>query len=194
MRKTALGVLGALAAAAAYLALGGSRYYEPPGSQRGYAPEQPVPFSHALHAGKLNISCLYCHGGAAKSDVAGMPAVNVCMNCHAAVQQTADGKPLEGLAPLLDAWQRKDQPNAPSIEWVRVHRLPSYARFSHRAHVANNIRCEQCHGPVQGMERMRQFAPLTMGWCVQCHRSEPGARTASWKHVGGPLDCAACHR
>lgn len=194
MRKGVVAVLGVLVAAGAYLALGGSRYYEPPGFQQGYAPEQPIPFSHAIHAGKLKISCLYCHSGASKSDVAGVPALNVCMNCHNDVRNDPEGKPIQALAPLLTAWDGRGKPGARSIPWVRVHRLASYAHFSHRAHVDNNIRCQTCHGPVEGMDTMRQFSPLTMGWCVQCHRSKPSAATAGWKHVGAPVDCTTCHR
>lgn len=191
MRTGRAASLGAgVIAVAAYLSFGGSRYYKPLGSQQDYSPVQPLPYSHALHAGKLRISCLYCHHGATKSDVAGVPSLNICMNCHSAVQQDANGNPLPGLQPLLDAWQKREP-----IEWTRVHRLPSYARFSHRAHVGNRIACQTCHGPVAGMERMRQFSPLSMGWCVDCHRGRSERlASAGWRHPEGPLDCAACHR
>jgi hypothetical protein len=82
---------------------------------------------------------------------------------------------------------------ARAVEWVRVHQLPDFVHFPHRVHVANNIQCQECHGPVETMPRMRQAASLSMGWCVSCHREAPGNAPTHWKRSGGPLDCAACH-
>ncbi len=183
-----------LALAAAYWSFGGRRYYHLLGNEQGYSPRQPIAFSHALHAGTLQISCLYCHSGAQRSDVAGVPALNVCMNCHRSVHQLAgESGTSPEIAKVLAAWDGRDGPKARTIPWVRVHHLPDFVHFSHRVHVANNIQCQECHGPVQKMTQMRQAASLSMGWCIDCHREGPGAAPAHWKRVGGPLDCSACH-
>lgn len=191
-RFAALGFAAALAAG--YWAFGGRRYYHLLGNQQGYEPIQPMAFSHALHAGRLSISCLYCHSGAERSDVAGVPALNVCMNCHVAVRARSGSKePSPEITRLVAAWQERGQPGASPLEWMRVHHLPDFVHFSHRVHVADNLQCQECHGPVQTMERLRQAASLSMGWCISCHRLAEGAAPAHWKRVGGPLDCVACH-
>ena len=183
-----------LAAGTGYWSLGGRRHYHLLGNQQGYQPVQPIAFSHAKHAGQLGISCFYCHFAAEKSDVAGVPPVGVCMNCHGAVRQSAGSKdPSPEIAKLVAAWEARRTPGARSIEWLRVHQLPDYVHFSHRVHVNDNIQCQECHGPVETMSRMRQAAPLSMGWCVQCHREREGTAPTHWKRAGGPLDCAACH-
>ncbi len=193
-RRRDASVLVVLAAAAAYWGLGGWRHHRMLGDQQGYEPSQPVAFSHELHAGKLTISCLYCHSGVERSDVAGVPPVGVCMNCHVAVRSRAGEKvPSPEIARFAAAWEARASTAPIIVNWTRVHHLPDYAHFTHRAHVANNIQCQECHGPVQTMDRMRQAAPLSMGWCIQCHRTPPQAAPTHWKRVGGPLDCAACH-
>lgn len=179
-----------IAIGVAYWSLGGRRYHHAVGNDQGYAPVQPVNFSHALHSGEMGISCLYCHGGAEKSPVAGIPAVSTCMNCHQVVKKrTTQTEPSPEIAKIEAAW------NTPgSIEWVRVHRLPDFVFFDHQAHVGNNIQCQECHGPVETMARLRQASGLTMGWCVNCHRrSGPGA-PSHWKRAGATLDCSACHQ
>lgn len=192
--RVGAGLLLALALVSGYWTFGGRRYYRLLGSQQGYQPAQPVEYSHALHAGKLGIACLYCHSGAERSDVAGVPAIGVCMNCHVAVRARAGQKePSPEIARLVAAWETRGKPGARSIEWMRVHQLPAYVHFSHRAHVANNIQCQECHGPVQTMERMRQASSLSMGWCISCHRQPPQAAPTHWRRALGPLDCAACH-
>ncbi|MDE2039806.1 MAG: cytochrome c3 family protein [Elusimicrobia bacterium] len=187
-------VLALLAILCAYLSLGGRRYFHLLGNQQGYEPVQPIAFSHAIHAGKLKISCFYCHYGARSSDVAGVPAVSVCMNCHNVVKGMAGSKePSAEIAKLLHFWDARATPEAATIPWVRVHHLPDFAHFSHRVHIANGIQCQECHGPIQKMDRVRQAASLSMGWCIQCHRLRPGQAPTHWKRVGGPTDCAACH-
>ena len=193
-RRRDASVLFVLAAAAAYWGFGGWRHHLLPGDQQGYEPVQPIAFSHALHAGKLSISCLYCHGGAERSDTAGVPPAGVCMNCHVAVRARAGEKdPSPDIARIVAAWETRNSSAPATLAWTRVHHLPDYVHFSHRAHIANNLQCQECHGPVQTMERLRQSAPLSMRWCIQCHRTPPSAAPSHWNRVGGPLDCAACH-
>ncbi|MFI5362784.1 MAG: cytochrome c3 family protein [Elusimicrobiota bacterium] len=195
-RRRDASVLFVLAAASAYWGLGGYRHHLFPGDQQGYEPAQPMAFSHELHAGKLTISCLYCHGGAERSDTAGVPTAGVCMNCHVAVRARpgSDGKePSPEIARIVAAWETRSSSAPVVLAWTRVHHLPDYVHFSHRAHLANNLQCQECHGPVQTMARVRQAAPLSMGWCISCHRTPPQAAPSHWKRVGGPLDCAACH-
>jgi mono/diheme cytochrome c family protein len=193
-RRREAAVLFVFAVAAAYWGLGGRRHHRPAGDQQGYEPVQPLAFSHELHAGKLTISCLYCHGGAERSDAAGVPPAGTCMNCHGAVRARAGAKePSSDIARIVAAWETRSSTAPASLEWTRVHQLPDYVHFSHRAHVANNLQCQECHGPVQTMSRVRQAAPLSMGWCVSCHRTPPRGAPTHWKRVGGPLDCSACH-
>ena len=188
-------VLLVLAAGTGYWSLGGRRYYRLLGDQHGYSPEQPIAFSHRLHAGSLGIDCLYCHYGAPRSDAAGVPPLRVCMNCHGVVRKTAGAdKPSAEIAKLVAAWETRTSSAPAKVLWNRVHDLPDYARFTHRVHLADNIKCQECHGPVQGMVRVRQAASLSMGWCISCHRLRGGDAPAHWKRSGGPLDCAACHR
>ncbi|MDE2291879.1 MAG: cytochrome c3 family protein [Elusimicrobia bacterium] len=188
-------VLLALAVASGYWAFGGRRYYHLVGDEQGYSPVQPIAFSHKIHAGTLKISCMYCHYGAAKSDVAGVPPMNVCMNCHKEIRTMAgEDRPNPDIERLVSDFHTPDRDGKPSLQWVRIHRLPNFVHFTHRAHIANNIQCQECHGPVQTMDRVRQAAPLSMGWCLSCHRMTKGEAPAHWRKVGGPTDCIACHR
>lgn len=164
-----------------------------PGIQTGYEPAQPIAFSHRLHAGELQVSCLYCHSGAERSRHAGIPAANVCMNCHRFViapfgavraedQQARKEKrdPRRIVSPeiqkiydalaLNDKFQRDPTREPNPIAWTKVHNLPDFAYFDHRPHVNAGVACQTCHGPVETMERVRQVSNLTMGWCVNCHR------------------------
>ncbi|MBI2193403.1 MAG: c-type cytochrome [Planctomycetes bacterium] len=192
-RPAALTVL-VLAAGDAYWTLGGHRYHRLPGNHQGYQPVQPILFSHALHAGKLEISCLYCHHGAEKGPVAGVPAVQLCMNCHNVVKKPADAqKPSKELEKLLAVWEARKDAAPRSIEWVRVHRLPDFVFFDHQVHVQNRVQCQECHGPVETMERLRQASDLSMGWCVNCHRHRGGRPPTHWKRAEATLDCTACH-
>lgn len=127
----------------------------------GYEPEQPVPFSHALHNGKMGIDCRYCHNHVEEAAHSNVPTTEVCMNCHSRVL-TKDPK----LQPVRDSWATGEP-----IRWVRVHQLPDYAYFNHSAHVNRNVGCQSCHGQINEMERVRQVSRLSMGWCLDCHRA-----------------------
>jgi hypothetical protein len=177
--------------------------YRLPGNQQGYEPDQPIAFSHRLHAGELQISCVYCHSGAEQGPHAGLPATNVCMNCHKSVTASFgrlrnDPKAVSAeLRKLFDSYGlddnlKRDVTKAKPIPWVRVHNLPDFACFDHRAHVNAGVACQKCHGAVEAMERVRQVESLSMGWCVNCHR-DANAHGVGGKKVNASLDCAACH-
>ncbi len=136
----------------------------------GYAPKQPVPYSHALHAGELKMDCRYCHVGVEQGPHAGVPPTQTCMNCHKQVKPES-----ENLKLVRESWTTDK-----SIEWVRIHKLPDYAYFNHSAHMGVGvgdkraaIGCETCHGRIDTMEVVRQVQPLSMSWCIDCH-SNPG--------------------
>jgi hypothetical protein len=174
------------------LAIAGGASFFPTASNEGYAPEQPIPYSHKLHAGDLKIPCLYCHSGAEKSRHATIPSVNVCMNCHSVVKTDS---------PWIQQIQKHYKEGTP-IEWVRVHELPDYVYFPHKRHVAKGVACQTCHGPVQEMAKVYQASALTMGWCMECHRGQttPKAVLArvypDMKDPHGPVapvNCSTCH-
>jgi len=138
----------------------------------GYQPVQPIKYSHQLHAGVMKIDCQYCHGGAYKSKNATIPSLNVCMNCHKVVKTESPE-----IHKIYDALgydpqtQKYDTTKAKPIQWIRVHNLPDLAYFNHSQHVkVGKIICQTCHGPIQEMQEVRQYAPLTMKWCIQCHK------------------------
>lgn len=139
----------------------------------GYAPEQPVPYSHKLHAGDMGIDCRYCHNTVEVSAKASIPPTSTCMNCHSKVKTDS---------PLLEP-VRQSEATGESIAWVRVHNLPDYAYFDHSAHLAAGVGCESCHGRVDQMVVVEQQQSLTMGWCLDCHR-DPA------KHIRDPKDVA----
>lgn len=192
--------------------------YRLPGIDRGYEPAQPIAFSHRLHAGEMQISCLYCHSGAEKSRHAGIPAASVCMNCHrfvtaslGAIREEDDLAKKEKRPPrrmvspeiqkiydalaLNEKMQRDPTKNPQPIAWAKVNNLPDFAYFDHRAHVNAGLACQTCHGPVETLERMRQVPDLTMGWCVNCHR--PPRRVTrqvlEGKRLFASTDCSTCH-
>ncbi len=145
------------------------------GVQQGYAPAQPIAFSHALHAGQYEIACQYCHTGVEIGKSANIPSANICMNCHTHIQNVG-GK--EGISPEIQKIYNAVDNNQP-IEWVRVHNLPDLAYFNHSQHVAvGGIECQTCHGPIQEMEVVGQHSSLTMGWCIDCHRQTEVATQA----------------
>lgn len=177
------------------------------GVQQGYAPAQPIAFSHALHAGQYEIACQYCHTGVEIGKSANIPSANICMNCHTHIQNVG-GK--EGVSPEIQKIYNAVETNQP-IEWVRVHNLPDLAYFNHAQHVAvGGIECQTCHGPIQEMEVVGQHSSLTMGWCIDCHRQTEIATEGNAyydklvqlhssskdalkvKDIGG-LECAKCH-
>jgi hypothetical protein len=136
------------------------------GHSPGYEPDQPVKFSHAVHAGQNKTDCIYCHSYAPDSKSAGFPATNVCMNCHLIVRTGSKSGAFE-IAKVIQGYEQM-QP----IEWIRVHNLPDHAFFSHAQHVsAGGIACQECHGPVQDMGRISLIQEMTMGWCIDCHRT-----------------------
>ncbi|RWY55721.1 c-type cytochrome [Mucilaginibacter gilvus] len=139
---------------------------------QGYQPVQPIKYSHKLHAGTMKLECQYCHTGAFKSKNASIPSLNVCMNCHKAVKTESPE-----IHKIYDALgydpqtQKYDTTKAHPIQWVRVHNLPDLAYFNHSQHtVVGAIKCQKCHGEVQEMQEVYQYSPLTMKWCIQCHK------------------------
>lgn len=191
------------------------------GVEQGYQPKQPIAFSHQLHAGTYQINCQYCHSGAYKSKNASIPSANVCMNCHRYVQLTDkyNGQISPEISKIYTALDYNPQtqqygPNQKPIEWVRVHNLQDFVYFPHANHVkVAGIACQKCHGPIETMKEVRQSSPLTMGWCVNCHRETEMTHTKDNAYydrlvkahealkkgekmtvstVGG-LECAKCH-
>lgn len=142
-----------------------------------YAPEQPIPYSHKLHAGDLAIDCEYCHTYARRSFSAGIPALGQCVACHGQLVS-----PQNELIQQVNAAYDDGQP----IEWVKVHDIPDFVFFNHKAHVRAGFDCQECHGPVEEMEVLYRHAPMTMGWCVNCHRDN--------QDKGANLDCLVCHK
>lgn len=186
-----------------------------PGNQQGYEPVQPISYSHRLHAGELQMQCLYCHFNAEKSRYAGIPHAAVCMNCHTLVTATFGAvraeedmatkekrKPRAVISPelqkiydalALDARLKPDPVRAlKPIAWTRVYKLPDFAHFDHRSHITAGVTCQTCHGPVETMERMRQVPDLSMGWCVNCHR-DVSRNGVNGKKVFASIDCSTCH-
>ena len=189
------------------------------GISQGYQPDQPIAYSHILHAGKMQISCIYCHSGAERGKVAGIPSANVCMNCHKYVRKG----PSTGTEEIAKIYKALDYdpdkgtygPNQKPIQWVRVHNLPDFAYFNHSQHfVVGKIECQTCHGPVQdSMTVAFQYSPLTMNWCITCHRetkvkmagngyyddlhkkllNKYGADSLLTVETIGGLECARCH-
>lgn len=136
------------------------------GRQPGYAPDQPILFSHKVHAGDNKIDCKYCHTSVMKSKHAGIPSVNVCMNCHNVVRQGRNS----GTAEIEKIYKAIE--TGKPIEWIRVHNLPDHTYFNHAQHVnAGKVECESCHGDVKSMDRIKQVQMLSMGWCIECHRT-----------------------
>jgi cytochrome c7-like protein len=175
-----------------------------PGNQQGFEPVQPIAYSHRLHAGELQIQCQYCHFGADKSRHAGIAPASVCMNCHRFV--TASFGAVRGEDELAEKEKRAPRPvvsaelrklyaavdGAQPIGWTRIHSLPDFAYFDHRPHVNAGVACQQCHGPVESMERVRQVSDLSMGWCVNCHR-EASRTGVAGRRVNASTNCSTCH-
>lgn len=201
------------------------------GVDQGYQPIQPIAFSHKIHAGDNKIDCQYCHSSAKHSRHSGIPSVNVCMNCHMNISEVAENTVLvteektykkadldKEIQKIYKAagWDSenleytgKTQP----IKWIRIHNLPDFAYFNHSQHVTvGGIECQKCHGPVETMEELYQFSPLTMGWCIDCHRETKvdlkgndyyqkihkqlakkyGVEQVTIAQLGG-LECGKCH-
>ncbi len=181
-------------------------YFSPEYTDVGYAPEQPVEYSHRLHAGQLGISCQYCHTNVKDAAHSNVPATQTCMNCHSQIR-TESLK----LLPVRESWA-----TGQSIEWIKVHKLPDYARFSHAVHTNNGVGCESCHGRIDQMEVVFQAEPLSMGWCLECHRNpeqflrpndeittmgyeyaddfvEQNLQRINAEGIEPPTNCSACH-
>ena len=188
------------------------------GVQQGYQPTQPIAFSHQIHAGQFEIDCQYCHTGVRKSKSANIPSPNICMNCHSQIQNVGgqDGvsEEIQKIYAAID-YDPSTQTygsNTKPIEWVRIHNLPDLAYFNHSQHVdVAEIECQTCHGPIQEMDVVYQYSNLTMGWCINCHRttdvntkgneyyndlvklhSEKSKEPMKVEDIGG-LECAKCH-
>ena len=156
------------------LFLGACKFPWSVGYNKGYSPDQPIPFNHAKHAGLYKMDCRFCHTQAERARQASIPSLSVCMKCHLLVKT---GSP--HIRRLAEAYQKGE-----SIEWVRVHLLPDHAHFNHAAHVQKGVSCQKCHGPVERMEKIYQHSDLSMGWCIGCHREQdPPA----------PVNCSTCH-
>jgi hypothetical protein len=173
----------------------------------GYRPVQPVPYSHKLHAGDLGLDCRYCHVGVEVSASAVVPPTQTCMNCHTLIKPDS-----EKLAEIMKSWT-----SGTPVEWVRVHDLGDYVYFNHSAHINVGVSCVSCHGNVAEMEKVMQVEPLSMSWCLDCHREpekhlrpvkevtnmkwSPSENQLEWaqqmineKKINPPVDCSGCHR
>lgn len=199
------------------------------GVDQGYAPVQPIHYSHRIHAGTNQIDCKYCHSSARESKHSGIPSLNVCMNCHKSIAEVSEETYQEGMNEYgidynkeiqklykATGWNPDEMKYAGEgepVRWVRIHNLPDLAYFNHAQHVtAGKIECQTCHGPVEEMEVMYQYSPLTMGWCINCHREtnvdlkgngyyeqihkelseKRGGRQLTIADLGG-LECGKCH-
>lgn len=169
------------------VAWGGYGFLMQVGVDQGYAPIQPIHYSHRIHAGENQIECKYCHSSARVSKHSGIPSLNVCMNCHKQIAEVAPETQAEGqkeygvdynaeIQKLYEAtgWDTSTQSftgDTKPVKWIRIHNLPDFAYFNHSQHVTvGQIDCQTCHGPVETYEIQKQYAPLTMGWCINCHR------------------------
>jgi mono/diheme cytochrome c family protein len=197
------------------------------GVDQNYQPIQPIHFSHKIHAGDNEINCKYCHSASRVSKTAGIPSLNVCMNCHKNISEVADATATPEyskafydaqIQKLYDAvgWDKTTQAytgKTQPVKWVRIHNLPDFVYFNHSQHVTvGGIECQTCHGPVETYEIQKQFAPLTMGWCIDCHRKTDvkmegngyytkiheelskkyGVEKLTEAQMGG-LECGKCH-
>jgi menaquinone reductase, multiheme cytochrome c subunit len=166
--------------AIAVMAMGGALYmpvavglgFSPKTTAVGYAPEQPVPYSHALHAGKLGMDCRVCHSTVEKAAFAAIPPTQVCMGCHSTVWKDSPR-----LAPIRESFA-----TGKPVLWNKVHDLPDYAYFNHSAHVSKGVSCVKCHGRIDQMDVVQQVTPLSMGWCLECHR-DPAKNLWPVEHV-----------
>jgi mono/diheme cytochrome c family protein len=209
---------------AGYFAYG---YFMQVGVDQGYAPVQPIHFSHKIHAGDNQIDCNFCHSSARKSKTSGIPSLNVCMNCHQNISEVAETTATDEyskafydgeIAKLYKAvgWDVAEQKYTgvtEPVKWVRIHNLPDFAYFNHSQHVTvAGVACQTCHGEIQEMEIVGQFAPLTMGWCIDCHKEtnvnvetneyyakiheelskKYGVEKLTIAEMGG-LECGKCH-
>jgi len=180
-------------------------YAAPHNLQVGYSPEQPVPFSHRLHVQELGLDCRYCHANAERAGEVMVPPTQTCMGCHSQIR--TDSAMLE---PVRESWE-----TGQAIEWIRVHQIPDHTFFDHSAHLAAGVGCVSCHGRIDEMEVVRIDQPISMGWCLDCHR-DPGPNlrprdqitNMTWEpdeawlaevseklnSIEPPEHCSGCHR
>jgi len=186
--------------------------FSPQATDVGYMPEQPVPYSHRIHAGVLGLDCRYCHNTVERAAKAAVPPVQTCINCHNTIA-------FDDKDPRFFRVEKvkKSFASATPIAWVRVHDLPDYAYFNHSAHVTRGIGCVTCHGRIDSMDTVYQAEPLSMSWCVDCHRNperflrpldqitnmtwvpdqpqaELGAQLREKYNINPSTDCSTCHR
>ena len=191
------------------LTAGADYYMTPKYTRVGYAPVQPVPYSHALHAGQLGLDCRYCHSNVEKSGVANLPTAQTCMNCHNQVKKDS---------PLLAVVRHSAETGDP-VPWVKIHQTPDYVFFNHAIHVNRGVSCVECHGKINEMEVVAHAKPLSMGFCLDCHRdpasfvrekadifnldsatiaAKSGAAAAAQfvteRNIKPPQSCSGCHR
>ncbi len=183
-------------------------FMSPYNTQVGYSPEQPVPYSHKLHAGDLGIDCRYCHAAVERSAVAMVPPTQTCMNCHKLIKPDSPK-----LLPVRESWATGNP-----VTWTRVHHAPDFVYFNHSIHVNSGVGCESCHGRIDQMERVFQAKPLNMAWCLDCHRHpekflrpKDQVTTMGYRPAGGDqiaeglklvqaydihptTNCSGCHR
>lgn len=200
-------VIAVVATGGGVTTIGGLWYYASPSNlQVGYEPEQPVPYSHRLHAGELGMDCRYCHSNIERSALAMIPPTQTCMGCHAVVHPES-----AKLEPIRESWETGE-----SVEWVQAHVLPDHAYFDHSVHLTAGVGCVSCHGRIDQMEVVRIHEPIAMQWCLECHR-DPGehlrppseitnmewepdedwentGRAAALAAVNPPEHCSGCHR
>jgi len=181
--------------------------FSPETTNVGYQPEQPVPYSHRLHVGELGLDCRYCHNTVERTAKAAIPPTQTCMNCHKMVRASS-----EKLTPVFASYA-----DGMPVPWVRVHDLPDFVYFNHSIHVARGVGCVACHGRIDTMDTVRQVAPLSMGWCLDCHRApekylrppelvtsmdwrpdgdrlELGRQLRKKNDINPSTDCITCHR
>ncbi|MBP9913940.1 MAG: cytochrome c3 family protein [Opitutaceae bacterium] len=192
------------------IATAGATYYMTPKYTRvGYAPVQPVPFSHALHAGQLGLDCRYCHVGVDKGPASTVPSSQTCMNCHNQIKVDS---------PLL-AVVRQSYETGDPVPWVKIHQVPDYVYFNHSVHVNRGVSCVECHGKINEMDVVAHDQPLSMGFCLDCHRQPElrvrekadvfnldsqtiaqksgvaaGAKFIHDWNIKPPQSCSGCHR
>ena len=199
----ALAAVGGLVYASVVIYLG----FSPQATDVGYMPTQPVPYSHALHVGQLGMDCRYCHTGVEQTARATVPPTQTCMNCHSKVRANS-----EKLIPVRESYA-----TGMPVPWIRVHDLPDFVYIDHSAHIRRGVGCVSCHGRIDTMEVVYQAEPLSMGWCLECHRSPEqhlrpvkfvtqldwvpeedqlalGSRLREINNINPPTDCNTCHR
>jgi hypothetical protein len=182
--------------------------FSPKTIDAGYQPVQPVPYSHALHVGKLGLDCRYCHNTVERASFAAVPPTQTCMNCHTQIHKDSPR-----LAKVRDSYE-----SGKSVDWVKVHKLPDYSYFDHSAHVNRGVGCVECHGRVDQMDVVYRYSPMAMTWCLECHRNpddrlrpisqitnlvwdqkvemtqDERAALKTLYHISPSENCSTCHR